>query len=401
MKKRSTREVSLLLYRSRKKMAWLSSHKKKSQKDSRPKGSTIPFPIRKVICRSGNNEYNAVGIPIKPPADFSLERNADEILLFLEKLREQYYLQSPQPRPNLKGSHRRWIGYYADFTPIENIATAAALVLAAEFYRLKDYSSKRQQHKQKASRLALVDFHKWKNRSISTLYNLGFLDLLDVCMQENEVPDKGYSDKRIQKFMTGNRLDPPSVSYLRDRLAILTNKLEAAEDIKLGIYDGLSEAMTNTLDHAYQDAQKHIRFPILNGQWWMTGSVTNCGSEIEVVFFDQGISIPCHLPKNKGEYLREYFREYFNPSAQDDAMMIKAAMEINRSSTNEKNRGKGLSQIQNLIKLAPKGKLRILSRKGEYIYNKVDGKKPSVNTRTLEGDIGGTLIHWHLNVQPG
>ena len=82
--------------------------------------------------------------------------------------------------------------------------------------------------------------------------------------------------------------------------------------------------------------------------------------------------------------------------------MIKATMEKRRSSTNESNRGRGLVQIQNLIDHAQAGRLRISSRSGEYIYQKGEGKEgENVRSRTLKGDIGGTLIHWSLNVKSG
>ncbi len=391
MKKRSEREVRLLQYRSRKKMSRRNS-------SSREVINSIFF--HKVKCRFGNDEYDAYGIPIEPPEIFSLVKNSSDVLQFLEKIREHFYVKKTPQRPYPKRRYNNWIGYYVNFTRIQKISTAAALVLAAEFYRLKEKSHNGLN--QKVSTLGLVDFDKWKTQSIVTLYNLGFLNLLDVKLQENEVTKNCESDRRIQQFMTGNNLEPESITSLKDSLAQLTTNLDTAEKIKLGIYDGLCEAMTNTMDHAYQDAEIHLtKFPILKSQWWMTGSVRNCGSEIEVVFFDQGISIPIHLPKNPSERIRERINNIFDSQARNDAMMIKAAMDISRSATLETNRGKGLDQIRKLIELSEKGKLRILSRKGEYIYDYEKGKKPKVKTNVLEGDIGGTLIHWHLKVRSG
>ena len=390
MKKRSAREVRLLLYRSRREMLRRCRTKRSWNPDNNQMGGSC----RKVKCRSGNKKFNAVGIPLEPPANFSLEHNSGEVVQFLEELRTHLYQEPPQRPPNW---HGKWIGFYADFTRIKTVATAAALVLAAEFYRLREHLPTNVQHK--TPRLCLIDFHRWKKESIQTLYHLGFMDMLEVNLQPNEVPDNDDSDRRIQKFMTGKHLDPESAEDLKDGLAQLTNRLEAAEDIRLGIYDGLCEAMANTQEHAYQYADEYLRLPVLKDQWWMTGSVTNCGSEIEVVFFDQGISIPCHLPKTMEEHVKEFF-QFFRISARNDAMMIKAAMAVQRSATKKSNRGKGLAQIQNLIDRAPEGQLRILSRRGEYIYQKKEAEGESVKTRTLKGDIGGTLIHWRLAVQP-
>lgn len=388
MKKRSKREENLLLYRSRKKI---------TRRNSASREGINSIFFRKVKCRFGNNEFVAYGIPIEPPVDFSLQNNSSDVLQFLENIREYYYRQPTQKRPS-SIRYKRWIGHYVNFTRIQNISTAAALVFAAEFYRFKAKSPKRR----KRTVLGLVDFHNWSKQSIGTLYHLGFLDLLKVKLNNNEVTENCGDDRRILKFMTGNNLEPTSIDDLKERLARLTTELDTAKEIKLGIYDGLCEAMTNTKDHAYQDAEKHLKqFPLLKGQWWMTGSVTNCGSEIEVVFFDQGISIPRHLTKNKRERIRAHINKFFDSQVENDAMMIKAAMEISRTETKESNRGRGLAQIQKIIELSHKGKLRILSKKGEYIYSYEEGKKPYVKTNNLEGDIGGTLIHWHLIVRAG
>ncbi len=389
MKKRSEREVKLHLYRSR---------KKNSRRNSASREGINSILSHKVKCRFGNNEFDAYGIPIEPPVDFSLQNNSSDVLKFLEKIREYYYPHPTQKRPSSISRYKRWIGHYVNFTRIQNISTAAALVFATEFYRLKETLPKSSNR----TELGLVDFHNWSKQTIGTLYHLGFLDLLEIELDNNEVTENCDDSRRILQFKTGNNFETTSIVVLRESLAKLTTKLDTAEEIKLGIYDGLCEAMANTKDHAYQDAEKHLnKFPVLKGQWWMTGSVTNCGSEIEVVFFDQGISIPRHLTKNTSEKIRALFNNIIDSQVKNDAMMIKAAMEISRTETRESNRGKGLAQIQKLIELSHKGKLRILSKKGEYIYSYEKGKKPKVETNNLEGDIGGTLIHWHLIVRAG
>ena len=160
--------------------------------------------------------------------------------------------------------------------------------------------------------------------------------------------------------MTRNHLDPNDAAKLRNGFAELTQRLRIPESVKLGIYEGLCEAMTNTKDHAYQFPEE-LRLPYMGGRWWMTGSTAVDGTEIEVVFFDQGISIPVHLPKTSSEFVKKHIRS----QAFNDAKMIEAAVKERRSATQESNRGKGLGQIQELINRAPTGQLRILSRSGE------------------------------------
>ncbi len=82
---------------------------------------------------------------------------------------------------------------------------------------------------------------------------------------------------------------------------------------------------------------------------------------------------------------------------QNDAAMIKVAIETDRTATGKSYHGKGLDQIKGVISNAPAGRLRVLSRRGKYVYSKQDMKE-SVQTGSLREDIGGTLIHWELNL---
>ena len=93
----------------------------------------------------------------------------------------------------------------------------------------------------------------------------------------------------------------------------------------------------------------------------------------------------------------------FRSQAANDAKMIKATMEERRSSTNESNRGRGFgSRFKISSTMRRRGGCASRLGAGEYIYQKGEGKEgENVRSRTLKGDIGGTLIHWSLNVKSG
>ena len=389
MKKRSPRELRLHLYRSRKEMHRRKRRKGRSDNRVRPQNRSkrAQFyaiirewgPPRKVELRRGDEISDALGIPLIPPQDFSLERNSAKVIQFLEKFRRRRYTQRIEALPESVTGHPRWIDVYADFTRIQRISTAAALVLAAEFYTAWHHL-----RVGGAGPVGLIDFEEWHGETKMVLHQLGFLNLFDV-----KLPVPVESNRHVLQFMTGTGVNSKDAEKLRDGVADLTGKLNVPKSVQLGIYEGLCEAMTNTTEHAYQHREL-LKPPFLEGQWWMTGSVTSDGLAMDVVFLDQGISIPAHLPRTWEEKLI---------LVGGDAMMIKAAVEAGRSATDAMNRGRGLAQIQDLVDRAGTGRLRILSRRGEYIYD--NNQKNSVRTRALVGDIGGTLIHWRLAVQSG
>ena len=349
--------------------------------------------LKKIKLRISGSEYDAFGNSRKLPETLSFEKNSGQVLEFLKQLRTRAYLSKPVKRPSGIRREKRWIGPYTDFTTLKSISPAAALVLAAEHYRIRHVKNRANNDVE----TPVVDFSFWDKDVVLALYQLGFLELLNVNLGESDVPTQSPTSSHILKFMTGNHVIAEDAECLRDGLANLTEKFNVAQSAKLAVYDGLCEAMTNTVEHAYQFTED-LRFPYLNGQWWMTGSVAGDGSQIDVIFFDQGVSIPGHLPRSG---FKEHFRAFLrklNIAKLDDGEMIKAAMQLSRSAMDTEHRGRGLPQIQQLIKFVPFGRLRILSRRGEYVYEKRTHAPAHVQTKTLTGDIGGTLIHWHLAV---
>jgi len=63
--------------------------------------------------------------------------------------------------------------------------------------------------------------------------------------------------------------------------------------LKHAVYNGLTEAMDNCASHAYHSRHSFV-YPVVRGRWWMSGSVTD-SQNLEVIFFDQGATIPVTL----------------------------------------------------------------------------------------------------------
>ena len=81
---------------------------------------------------------------------------------------------------------------------------------------------------------------------------------------------------------------------------------------------------------------------------------------LTIMFYDEGIGIPKSLPRTYPEIFRS-----LGGLLNDDAQLIQAATKIKRSSTNKKNRGRGLKDIKDYVKSVNNGMLKILSQRGE------------------------------------
>lgn len=161
-----------------------------------------------------------------------------------------------------------------------------------------------------------------------------------------------------------------------------------AEPLQRGLYLGLTEAMTNTRQHAYPErvSTKVNNYDGTN-EWWMFSQEKD--DRIYVVFCDLGVGIPTSLPeKQPGLWKKLLDKVSGFPS---DSRIISEAIRYSRSRTGHSYRGKGLGQLTSVLSGIAGGDLRLFSNYG--CYNLIDG-----NTSTMDyrDSIRGTLISWSL-----
>ncbi len=263
-----------------------------------------------------------------------------------------------------------------DFSKIKNISTAAALVLVS----LVDQWNERVRGKLKA------DLPTWDKSLIKLMLEMGFFDLLKL---DKPKIDNGESPITYVPFTKG-RVGENDAGARAKQLRI---RLETITDSQINrhfLFEGLSEAITNTCHHAYRDIDDVSR-----KYWWLTGSYDSNSKLLQVTFFDRGIGIPRTLPSHRNfELIKDFFGIW------KDSEKIKAAMEIGRTSTGRPERGKGLQNLVEFAKCYPKGSLRITSLRGTFreSYNNLDesSKKCYDELVEHEGSIGGTLIQWSV-----
>jgi len=265
-----------------------------------------------------------------------------------------------------------------DFSNIKSMTTASALVLAS----LVDQWSERVKGKIKA------DLPTWDPSIIKLLRQMGYFELLNLKGPDVEEYDSMTTYIPFIKGMVGDKDAGKKALLLRQKIEEITN----LEINRHYLFEGLSEAITNTCHHAYEGVTDEKR-----KYWWLTASYNKNNNELQITFFDRGIGIPKTLKShNRFETIKEFFNSW------TDSKKIEAAMEIGRTSSNLPERGKGLQNLIEFAKFYNKGKLRIISLRGSYemvFSNEKDrecSEKEETKQNNYTGSIGGTLIQWSV-----
>jgi hypothetical protein len=165
---------------------------------------------------------------------------------------------------------------------------------------------------------------------------------------------------------------------------------------------GLQEAMNNIQAHAYPvDIAPRLK-PMPSMRWWIAGYRNATAREIVFMAYDQGVGIPCTLPRTFAETARAALaavgRALGDNGATIDHHLLMAAMRIGRTSTGQAQHGKGLNDFRRLIDSSAEGagSLRVLSGHGAYLYTSRDGEHSDPLSRLFDG----TLIVWRLADSP-
>ena len=165
-----------------------------------------------------------------------------------------------------------------------------------------------------------------------------------------------------------------------------------ADNLTSDLYAGIVEAMTNTVHHAYAGPQGKDLKRFIGRRWWMLSQERD--GELTVAICDLGIGIPRSLPRSS-TFSSGAVRKIWRTLGLDnsDASAIRVAVELGRTSTGQKGRGRGLSEIVEAANLSEDGRVLISSNKGVFVS--VEGKSYAHNH---SHSIRGTLIHWTVRI---
>ena len=159
------------------------------------------------------------------------------------------------------------------------------------------------------------------------------------------------------------------------------------EPLLTGLYVGVTEAMTNSSQHAYiENRNDGFDFKIGSGRWWMFSQEK--GGKIFVAFCDLGVGIPRSLPIRRRDLIQQLTKAFGFLS---DGKMIGEAVKDSRSRTGKQHRGKGLKQLVAVTEELSNGHLCIFSNHGCY----TNGERGE-QVWDFRDSIMGTLITWSV-----
>lgn len=182
------------------------------------------------------------------------------------------------------------------------------------------------------------------------------------------------------------------LEYVADRV----KKDHAAQIVLSGIWRGVSEAVANTVDHAYLEPRADNFGQLTETKWWMFTQMRDGIFSAAVCDLGCGYksTVNRSLPE---EFLSRIISVFKGESF--DAVAIKAAMEYGRSGTHESHRGKGSRDALSVLSGHGTGELHIVSNSGWVQYRFENGVEKGVQTGEFGIDIMGTIIWWKLPIK--
>ena len=198
------------------------------------------------------------------------------------------------------------------------------------------------------------------------------------------------------RYLTGQGSDGEKIATLLD-----SYKSHTDAEIPEGLYDVLAEAFTNVRHHAFP-ADRDV-FDELK-RWWLfsryeapkDGKLGN----LYIAIYDIGVGIQNSLRTKlkTGELVLDKTDEILTllnsqHSRRLERVLLKRAVEHERSSTGLKNRGLGLPEMKEFVMRTPGGRLYILSGEAQYSCIQEFG---TGEVYECPNGFPGTLILWSL-----
>ena len=167
-----------------------------------------------------------------------------------------------------------------------------------------------------------------------------------------------------------------------------TFESQLGHDTEAGLFESMSEAVTNTVQHAYPKIKGEI--DSIESRWWMFAQQKD--DKLDVTICDLGVGIPKSLTYKRelAEILPALIRRLRKRA---DSGLIEVAVESSRSRTKLPHRGKGLPDMLAFIRRVNEGGFLICSLRGQLIYN---AKFRRETARDFADSVPGTLIQWNL-----
>jgi hypothetical protein len=305
---------------------------------------------------------------IRGPKEFNLTQgDGVELVKFLRAVSERVLGQKQAVTLDLRDTEAFWVpGTILFYAELDRIVSTSDL----------------------PKPVTIVQPRRRKPREV--LKQIGLFDLTgDTC---NVVPE--HRDVIYWRIAKGSDQSGDQLRLL-EPVAEKANTGSKRQVALSNIWRGISEAVANTVEHAYIKP-RNDPFPGHPGvKWWMFTQLRD--GILTSAVCDLGCGYAETIDRYVPEAIAAKFRELFR-GANVDAQAIQTAMEYGRSRTRQDNRGKGSRDAMAVIDRHGTGELVILSNGGWVQYRFAEGMEKSVQSFPLGISIKGTIIWWKLPV---
>lgn len=228
-----------------------------------------------------------------------------------------------------------------------------------------------------------------KNKTIKHL--LVHIGLYDLCGMVPPKLNKTNFEENVRhwKYATGERANEDTNDAFAAIEGLISDKLRG------GMWRGVSEAVINSVQHAYVEPRGVPGPRMKHRRWWMFTQERE--GYLTVVVCDLGIGIPRSLPLNWDESVISSILSTIGEGGTDVAA-LKASLQLGRSSTGQSHRGKGLPQIWAAVRDGTPGQdasISIYSNKGRLEWS---GKEDKEHAVQFPSSILGTVISWRVPI---
>ncbi len=304
---------------------------------------------------------------IKAPSAFNIVRGAGvEVVKFLRAVSHRVLIEG-QP-------------VLLDFKRTETFAVPATILLFAEIDRIVSSSNL-------PKPITIIDPRFRRPREV--LKQIGIHQLTGD--GSDVIPER--DDVVYWKATKGVNQTGDKIGSLVEIIAERANRDHARQLEVSGVWRSVSEAIANSVDHAYKKPRKDGFTGLLGTKWWMF-------SQIKDGIFTLAV---CDLGCGYRQTINETIPEQFIATTASvftgqnrDALAINTAMEYGRSGTHQGHRGKGSRDALSLLEKHGVGELVVTSNTGWMRYAFDKGKEAERNNGGLGIDIGGTIVWWKL-----
>jgi tellurite resistance protein len=226
-----------------------------------------------------------------------------------------------------------------------------------------------------------------KDRIVEQMFQ--YIHLLERLGLEPRIDEINASNVVAWLYASGHEGDLDSITEKFPKILTEGRNIE----LRTALLSGMAEAVANSSEHAYEKSRKTALSSDVQKKWWLFARQVD--DDVAVVICDLGFGIPGTLEANWKEELASYLKSRQGLKRQDHKM-IQLAFTVGKTSTNKKNRGKGLKDILKVVKEQGVGELCIYSNRGVYA---LDNNKMSEISHDEKNSIRGTIIQWKIPIE--